>query len=206
MLAGYLPFDEDDMVKLFKKIKEGQFDMPHFFSPQARDLIKRLLQPNPLNRLKFHQIKTHPWLNEDIPFKIDALGVQKNDEKLKIKYQLFDTLLSQNYNFHELPIDEIKKAIKLRKDYSFVVSYEMMYDQYARQKAINKEITEDDAQNLIFQNTFSIFNQTTNNKYNNLFGYNIIQNNDNDWVFGFQYSHPARILMKYIYELSLIHI
>ena len=23
MLAGYLPFDEDDMMKLFKKIKEG---------------------------------------------------------------------------------------------------------------------------------------------------------------------------------------
>ena len=23
MLAGYLPFDEDDMVRLFKKIKDG---------------------------------------------------------------------------------------------------------------------------------------------------------------------------------------
>ena len=51
--------------------------MPKDFSPEAKDLIKRIFQPNPLNRIKFHEIKLHPWMNLGEPYTIEMFGHQK---------------------------------------------------------------------------------------------------------------------------------
>lgn len=51
--------------------------MPEHFSDKAKDLIKRIFQPNPIDRIKFHEIKLHPWIFEDIPCTIEMFGFQK---------------------------------------------------------------------------------------------------------------------------------
>ena len=56
MVCGSLPFDEDNTSLLFSKIKEGYYVMPEFISPEVKDLINRMLQPNPAKRISIKEI------------------------------------------------------------------------------------------------------------------------------------------------------
>ncbi|KAK8355533.1 hypothetical protein V6Z11_A05G297100 [Gossypium hirsutum] len=55
-MAGYLPFDEPSLIGLYKKIWEASFSCPSWFSSGARNLIKRILDPNPLIRITIPEI------------------------------------------------------------------------------------------------------------------------------------------------------
>ncbi|TYG95962.1 hypothetical protein ES288_A11G310400v1 [Gossypium darwinii] len=48
LMAGYLPFDELSLIGLYKKIWEAFFSCPSWFSSGAMNLIKCILDPNPL--------------------------------------------------------------------------------------------------------------------------------------------------------------
>ncbi|CAN8069778.1 unnamed protein product [Agarophyton chilense] len=61
LLAGYLPFDESDLVCLFDAIRHGQFTFPAWMSSGARDLIWRLLCVDPDTRISLNEVITHPW-------------------------------------------------------------------------------------------------------------------------------------------------
>lgn len=52
MLCGYLPFDDNDTQKLYHKIMRGDYRIPSFVSPEARDLLKRVLNVDILTRYK----------------------------------------------------------------------------------------------------------------------------------------------------------
>ncbi|KAG6503934.1 hypothetical protein ZIOFF_036258 [Zingiber officinale] len=47
LMAGYLPFEETNLVSLYKKIFKAAFSCPNWFSTSAKKLIKRILDPNP---------------------------------------------------------------------------------------------------------------------------------------------------------------
>ena len=68
-LAGKLPFDTDatgdDLVRaLVPKIKKGVYSMPDHFSPEAADLIWRMLQVDPGNRITLGQIWKHSLIQK----------------------------------------------------------------------------------------------------------------------------------------------
>lgn len=51
--------------------------MPKWLSPGAKNLIKRILDPNPHTRISMHDIKDHEWFKRDyIP-----LGPKEEDEE-----------------------------------------------------------------------------------------------------------------------------
>ncbi len=63
-LAGKLPFDTDVtgdelVAALVPKIKKGVYTMPEDFSPEAANLIWRMLQVNPRDRINMSQIWQH---------------------------------------------------------------------------------------------------------------------------------------------------
>ena len=64
MLCGYLPFEDNDNPKLYKKIIKGVFETPEFLSPLAVDLLHRILNVDPEKRYTIEQIKKHPWFNQ----------------------------------------------------------------------------------------------------------------------------------------------
>ncbi|KAJ7560029.1 hypothetical protein O6H91_04G111200 [Diphasiastrum complanatum] len=47
LMAGYLPFDDPNLMTLYKKILQADFTFPPWFSSGAKKLIKRMLDPNP---------------------------------------------------------------------------------------------------------------------------------------------------------------
>lgn len=63
-LSGRLPFDHPDIPALLQVIKRGKFIVPSHVSPDAADLIRRILVVNPNNRLSIRQIWKHPIIKK----------------------------------------------------------------------------------------------------------------------------------------------
>lgn len=61
MLCGYLPFDHKDNDILFKKILDCKIKYPNILSNEAKDLIKKILVPDPEKRITIPEIKNHPF-------------------------------------------------------------------------------------------------------------------------------------------------
>ena len=61
MLCGYLPFDDKNNTILFKKILECKINFPKGLSYEAKDLLRRILVKNPINRITIKEIKKHPF-------------------------------------------------------------------------------------------------------------------------------------------------
>ena len=65
MLYGQLPFDDDNRSLMYQKVIAGQFvfhDDVVIISDSAKDLIRRLLDPNYHTRLSMSAVKSHSWI------------------------------------------------------------------------------------------------------------------------------------------------
>lgn len=74
MLCGYLPFEDPNTSKLYKKIIAGDFEMPKVLSAEARDILRSVLNVNPETRFKIPQIRASRWYNI-IKHKIEPKGI-----------------------------------------------------------------------------------------------------------------------------------
>ncbi|WPH05053.1 serine/threonine-protein kinase kin4 [Acrodontium crateriforme] len=71
MLAGYLPFDDDpanpegdNINLLYKYIVSTPLTFPEYVTPHARDLLRRILVPEPRRRADLFEVAHHSWLSE----------------------------------------------------------------------------------------------------------------------------------------------
>jgi calcium/calmodulin-dependent protein kinase I len=66
LLAGYPPFYDDDQRKLFKKIKEARYyfheDYWSGISPEAIDIIRKMICLDQKQRWTASQLLQHPWI------------------------------------------------------------------------------------------------------------------------------------------------
>mmetsp|Transcript_114763 Transcript_114763/g.263448 ORF Transcript_114763/g.263448 Transcript_114763/m.263448 type:complete len:529 (-) Transcript_114763:113-1699(-) len=72
LLCGSLPFDDENVPNLFRKIKHGNFTLPGHLSAEAKDLIVQMLVVDPTKRYSFSQIRLHRWFNQQIPLYLRA--------------------------------------------------------------------------------------------------------------------------------------
>lgn len=64
LMAGYLPFDDSNLMNLYKKINRAAVRFPPWFSSGARKLIVQILNPNPKLRINIPQIQKDPWFKK----------------------------------------------------------------------------------------------------------------------------------------------
>jgi len=67
LLCGSLPFDDESIPNLFKKIKSGAYSLPSHLSPLSRDLIPRMLVVDPMKRITIREIRQHGWFQHKLP-------------------------------------------------------------------------------------------------------------------------------------------
>ncbi|KAI4377726.1 hypothetical protein MLD38_015308 [Melastoma candidum] len=67
LLAGFLPFQDDNLMVMYRKIHKGDFMCPPWFSPEARRLITRLLDPSPTTRITVTKITESSWFKKSVP-------------------------------------------------------------------------------------------------------------------------------------------
>jgi len=67
LLCGSLPFDDENVPNLFRKIKHGNFTLPGHISAEAKDLIVQMLVVDPTKRLTIPLIRKHRWFRVGLP-------------------------------------------------------------------------------------------------------------------------------------------
>ncbi|KAL8927512.1 MAG: hypothetical protein Q9208_002317 [Pyrenodesmia sp. 3 TL-2023] len=60
-LVGEAPF-EDTPVMTQRRIARGEMTVPNFVSPEAKNLIQRLLVLDPEKRITLDEVQQHPWI------------------------------------------------------------------------------------------------------------------------------------------------
>ncbi|KAI0820791.1 kinase-like domain-containing protein [Trametes gibbosa] len=61
LLAGRLPFDDEDLPTLLEKVKIGKFTIPSDIDPRAQDLIRRMITKDVRKRITIPEILHHPF-------------------------------------------------------------------------------------------------------------------------------------------------
>jgi len=61
LLAGTLPFDDENLTVLLSKVKKGAFKIPAHFADDVKDLVQKMLAVNPKKRIPIARIQQHPW-------------------------------------------------------------------------------------------------------------------------------------------------
>ena len=77
LLAGELPFDDDDETITKMKILKEEPKYPESFPPTAKDLITQLLSKRPLLRPSLADILQNPWLTDHAPQQQAILKLQQ---------------------------------------------------------------------------------------------------------------------------------
>ncbi|KAL3232702.1 putative serine/threonine-protein kinase HSL1 [Nakaseomyces bracarensis] len=62
LLTGHLPFNDDNIKKLLLKVQTGRYQLPHYLTSDAKDLISKILVLNPEKRLTINGILSHPLI------------------------------------------------------------------------------------------------------------------------------------------------
>ncbi|CAD8150007.1 unnamed protein product [Paramecium octaurelia] len=151
MLAGQLPFDEETFQALFQKIKTADYAIPNSFSPQVRDLINRMLTPDPLKRIKFYEMHLHPYLRSNqVPFYLQ-IPFKSDEGRRQINNEVFEKLMQlSSVNFNGMSHNQIQKSISKRENKSFVVIYDLLLGQIGIESSTSVNLHNLTKQDLIF--------------------------------------------------------
>lgn len=66
LLAGYLPFQDSNLMEMYRKIGKAEYKCPSWFPPEARRLLSRMLDPNPSSRISLAKIRVSSWFRRGI--------------------------------------------------------------------------------------------------------------------------------------------
>lgn len=81
--AGYLPFNDHNLMVMYRKIYKGEFRIPKWTSPDLRRLLTRLLDTNPQSRITIEEITRDPWFRQGYDDKMSKFHLEDSDMKLQ---------------------------------------------------------------------------------------------------------------------------
>ncbi|KAJ0260033.1 CBL-interacting serine/threonine-protein kinase 11 [Hirschfeldia incana] len=61
LAAGFLPFNDPNVMNMYRKIYRGEYRCPRWMSPDLKRLVSRLLDINPATRITIDEIVKDPW-------------------------------------------------------------------------------------------------------------------------------------------------
>ena len=138
-MTGRLPFEDPNIKGLFKKIVSGVFYIPASFPDAARDLVVRMLQLDPAKRIRLHEIKEHKWIRHIEMLYLDPREIRHYyGDFLRIKAETLEKVKSMGFDFKEFPDENKRLAIEQRREFSFVIGYNIMFDDTVKKNVISK--------------------------------------------------------------------
>ena len=61
LAAGFLPFNDPNVMNMYRKIYRGEYRCPRWMSPDLKRFVSRLLDINPETRITIDEILKDPW-------------------------------------------------------------------------------------------------------------------------------------------------
>lgn len=126
MLCGYLPFEDPNTTELYKKILKGRFEVPEFLSPNAKDLLKRVLNTDPKKRATIREIREHAWYSLVKPPEYDE-GIMIGYKQVPMDYGIVSELSEYN-----IDPDYAKKCIEANRHNDITTTYYLLIKKYQR--------------------------------------------------------------------------
>ncbi|KAL3150535.1 Serine/threonine-protein kinase SIK1 [Trebouxia sp. C0010 RCD-2024] len=127
LLCGSLPFDDENIPNLFKKIKGGIYNLPSHLSPGARDLILKMLVVDPLKRITIPEIRQHPWFNQHLPRYLAVIQADTLATAPIIDTDMVDEVTKLGFDR-----EEVIHSVKTRQQNKASVAYYLMSDNRRR--------------------------------------------------------------------------
>jgi len=124
LLCGSLPFDDENIPNLFKKIRGGIYILPSYLSEQSRDIISRMLVTDPIRRITMEEIRKHPWFVTKLPRYI-ALGPQSIVHQLLSIDERVLKLVEERTGY---PREKVIRSLKKGKRNCYAVAYQLLKD------------------------------------------------------------------------------
>ncbi|KAF7071627.1 hypothetical protein CFC21_076897 [Triticum aestivum] len=92
LVAGYLPFQGQNLIEMYRKIEKGDFRCPGWVSQKLQKLLYKIMDPDPNKRISIQKIKESTWfrkgpgenltVKERLPrFDLSGLFVEKESKK-----------------------------------------------------------------------------------------------------------------------------
>nr|CAB3263753.1 maternal embryonic leucine zipper kinase [Phallusia mammillata] len=78
LLNGFLPFDDDNIGSLYRKIKSGKYDVPDWLSKESVALLKQLLQVDPKYRITVEKLLSHSWMTAEMGVPVEWQSKYQN--------------------------------------------------------------------------------------------------------------------------------
>ncbi|KAL8237294.1 hypothetical protein R6Q59_018375 [Mikania micrantha] len=81
--AGFLPFNDPNLMVMYRKIFKGEFRVPKWTSPDLKRLLSRLLDTNPETRITVDEIVKDPWFRigyKNVNFCSDHFEMKGGDD------------------------------------------------------------------------------------------------------------------------------
>ena len=94
MLYGTVPFRAQNMNELHDMIIKAKYSLKSDISEASRDLLKKILEPDPRKRLSIPEILVHPWF-ADLKEGLEMFNEQEK-EKIKIEFSYNDVKKNKN--------------------------------------------------------------------------------------------------------------
>jgi len=108
LLCGSLPFDDENIRALFRKIKNGIYSIPSHVSPGARELLSRMLVVDPLKRISIAQVMQHPWYRQHLPLYLSLSAEQQIAQTQALDEGVLSKVISMGF-----PRDRVLKALSV---------------------------------------------------------------------------------------------
>lgn len=123
LLCGHLPWSGDTQAEISHNSVRGIYDEPATLTPTVRDLIKKMLNPVPADRLTISEIRVHPWLNEGYTEPPPSL-LPVRQPVFEVREDILGQLTSLGYK----NIDECRKKILDNEQCQVVAAYHLLLD------------------------------------------------------------------------------
>ncbi|KAK3004908.1 hypothetical protein RJ639_019678 [Escallonia herrerae] len=107
LLAGFLPFQDENIMKMYRKIFKAEYEFPPWFSYDSKRLISKLLVADPEKRITIEAIQRMPWfLKGSTPPTRISVSEQETEEMEKVMskssppfYNAFEFISSMSSGF-----------------------------------------------------------------------------------------------------------
>ncbi|KAI9247178.1 kinase-like domain-containing protein [Phascolomyces articulosus] len=124
MLCGRLPFDDEYIPTLFKKINGGIYTMPSFLSPETKYLLTSMLVVDPMKRITIQEIRQNPWFNTNLPEYLCPLPHTEQE----LCHPVDDRIVQELSHKMGYPDSKIHHALDAPGNNQFKVAYQLVID------------------------------------------------------------------------------
>ncbi|CAH2044958.1 unnamed protein product [Thlaspi arvense] len=123
LLCGTLPFDDENIPNLFKKIKGGIYTLPSHLSSDARDLIPRMLIVDPVKRITIPEIRQHRWFQTHLPRYLAVSPPDTAEQAKKINEEIIQEVLNMGFDRNQ-----VMESLRNRVQNDATVTYYLLLD------------------------------------------------------------------------------